>query len=417
MTTSLISVDDLLATFQPVNKIIGRPDYNSLNTLRTTLKQNAASITTTEGGGQHGYLALLVSPQVYATISATAFAPPQNPGPYPTIGANDTQAQIGAATRTHAEQSRLYQQYNYMQQALKKQITDAIDAIFLTALKQPHIGLANRTAYELLQHLFSNYAVIHPTELTNNENNMKKPWNPAEPFEVIIEQIDTAVEFATDGNAPIPATTILNTAYSLVFNSGVYNHDLLEWDNKPAANRADWTQFKNFMLQKQLLRNRRPLLPAPGHAMMGHNFPPPELYQMHMPPPPGYYGHMFPPMPPFYAPAPPPEQPPQQQAQEPPPTDNTENNPPTGVAAATMESKLAELTALVEKLTAEKNKPREARGPRKKPDPNGYCWTHGYIVAHGHNSRTCNAKQEGHQDAATRSNTMGGSDKNKDKKI
>jgi hypothetical protein len=46
-------------------------------------------------------------------------------------------------------------------------------------------------------------------------------------------------------------------------------------------------------------------------------------------------------------------------------------------------------------------------------DPLGYCWTHGYKVVRGHNSRDCKSKLDGHQDGATRTNNLGGSDKGK----
>jgi hypothetical protein len=46
-------------------------------------------------------------------------------------------------------------------------------------------------------------------------------------------------------------------------------------------------------------------------------------------------------------------------------------------------------------------------------DPTGYCWSHGYCGVCGHNSRECKGKLLGHQDDATRTNTMGGSEKGK----
>eukprot|EP00970_Alexandrium_tamarense_P017459 scaffold9620_cov75-Alexandrium_tamarense.AAC.1 len=46
-------------------------------------------------------------------------------------------------------------------------------------------------------------------------------------------------------------------------------------------------------------------------------------------------------------------------------------------------------------------------------DPSGYCWTHGYKVKKGHNSKTCKTRGEGHQESATRSNIMGGNEANK----
>eukprot|EP00957_Ditylum_brightwellii_P072078 5478762-Ditylum_brightwellii.AAC.1 len=40
-------------------------------------------------------------------------------------------------------------------------------------------------------------------------------------------------------------------------------------------------------------------------------------------------------------------------------------------------------------------------------DPHDYCWSCGYKVDKKHNSVACLKKKDGHQDAATRSNTMG----------
>jgi hypothetical protein len=44
-------------------------------------------------------------------------------------------------------------------------------------------------------------------------------------------------------------------------------------------------------------------------------------------------------------------------------------------------------------------------------DPDGYCWSHGYRVVKGNDSSNCAGKLLGHQDGATRANTMGGSTK------
>jgi hypothetical protein len=46
-------------------------------------------------------------------------------------------------------------------------------------------------------------------------------------------------------------------------------------------------------------------------------------------------------------------------------------------------------------------------------DPARYCWSHGYCVVCGHNSTDCKGKLLGHQDTATRTNPMGGSEKGK----
>jgi len=48
-----------------------------------------------------------------------------------------------------------------------------------------------------------------------------------------------------------------------------------------------------------------------------------------------------------------------------------------------------------------------------KPFPGNYCWTHGHLISERHTSATCGNKATGHKDAATASNTMGGSDLDK----
>ena len=56
------------------------------------------------------------------------------------------------------------------------------------------------------------------------------------------------------------------------------------------------------------------------------------------------------------------------------------------------------------------NKPHNATTKREQLplDPSGYCWSHGYKVRQGHTSKTCGGKLQGHQEEATRTNTLGG---------
>ena len=48
-------------------------------------------------------------------------------------------------------------------------------------------------------------------------------------------------------------------------------------------------------------------------------------------------------------------------------------------------------------------------------DLNGYCWSHGFRVQVGHNSKDCKGKLGGHKDDAVRANTKGRSTKGKNK--
>jgi hypothetical protein len=70
--------------------------------------------------------------------------------------------------------------------------------------------------------------------------------------------------------------------------------------------------------------------------------------------------------------------------------------------------------ALVKVPTTTPSTPGTPRAPNKgKPFPGNYCWFHGHRISQLHTSATCGNKAEGHKDAATASNTMGGSEANK----
>ena len=66
-----------------------------------------------------------------------------------------------------------------------------------------------------------------------------------------------------------------------------------------------------------------------------------------------------------------------------------------------------------QQTTHRKRIPLEPKHECVPLDPTGYWHTHRYLVRFKHNSGTCNKRAPGHQDAATRANTMGGSIHNK----
>ena len=67
-----------------ITRIIGEPDYQSLDKIYKQIKANAVSIHSTLGGGNYGHLGMIVNPTTYARNSATAWIQPTHPGPLTT---------------------------------------------------------------------------------------------------------------------------------------------------------------------------------------------------------------------------------------------------------------------------------------------------------------------------------------------
>jgi hypothetical protein len=82
---------------------------------------------------------------------------------------------------------------------------------------------------------------------------------------------------------------------------------------------------------------------------------------------------------------------------------------------AKLANQLESAHALIAQLKSEiatlksKIKPAwQGQRPAKTTNNNSYCWYHGYQVAKSHTSATCNMRKNGHQESATKIDTMGG---------
>ena len=59
--------------------IIGAPTNKTLKRLKQELRANASSVESDLGGGDHGYLGLVLDDAEYAAVSATVFVAPRFP--------------------------------------------------------------------------------------------------------------------------------------------------------------------------------------------------------------------------------------------------------------------------------------------------------------------------------------------------
>jgi hypothetical protein len=230
--TSLTSVDKILQSFplQDVPPLVGEPTFDSINSLHRILKANAASVPSALGGGVLGHLALVIPPAKYATLCPTPFTTPINPGPTPVQAiAGATAAQLAAEDRLHTESLRIWNLYQNIDKALERQLLSTVESIYVRALSNRNTGFANVTTLALIQHLLRVHGRITAHDLEENFPRFKKPWDPNAPFENLIEQMDDAVDFANAGGIPISAPQLINTAYTLLFNTGAFADACREW--------------------------------------------------------------------------------------------------------------------------------------------------------------------------------------------
>jgi hypothetical protein len=105
---------------------------------------------------------------------------------------NATAARIAEANQVHREATRVYHTYNNVDQAFKKLIIDAFEDQVLNALSNDVVGYTHLTSLDLLTRLLTYYAMIVPTELMQNYERPNIPYDPNQPIESLVQQIQDA---------------------------------------------------------------------------------------------------------------------------------------------------------------------------------------------------------------------------------
>jgi hypothetical protein len=119
----------------------------------------------------------------YFAIAVDLFPVPNKPGPSAAVVAGMKASVIAEMTRLHREATQVYRTYHNVDQAIKKLIIEPFDDAYLNALSDEIVGDANCTSLQLLTHPLTYYAMIAPTELTQNYERLNTPYDPNQPIE------------------------------------------------------------------------------------------------------------------------------------------------------------------------------------------------------------------------------------------
>ena len=218
-------------------KIQRPPSYEAIADLQRLLNANAASVDSLLGDGTLGYLALTISPEIYATHSVVPFVAPNHPGPLPIIQPTATVALSGELVRQHNEALRIFREHQSVDKALKQQLLGAVDDIYVRTLRDRITGYATVNVWTLIHHLLTTYGRITPNDLTHNDSKMRAPYQPDQPIETLFSQLEDAMAFAAAGGQAYSPEQVVNLAYALVFATGMYNDACKDWRSQcPAAN-------------------------------------------------------------------------------------------------------------------------------------------------------------------------------------
>jgi hypothetical protein len=251
---------------------------------------------------------------------------------------------------------------------------------------------------DIYEWLFDNYGQLSAMDKVANDTTFRKDWDPTIPFEAFVKRMNEAVEVAEAGGTPYSEAQVLDNLHNHVFKTGLYFDAIKTWKRKPAIEKT-LVNFKAHIVEaQQELIDEQATAQGTGFGGQQQAANAATLEQLEA-------------------------------------TTEALANLATATASdrttlTNMTNTLATLTqqskdkdAVIKKLEAAiaslkaTDKVCTKTNTRPPPDTSGtgYCWSHGYRVAVGHNSMTCTeaATNPLHCKEATRANNMGGSQKGK----
>ena len=238
------------------------------------LKRNAQRIPTTLGGGNHGYLALLITPTEYLNIpGTTAFNRPGTPGIFHPVGTRGagvggartrsgrgmvapragaamlippTPAEITIQKAIHDENLRQYNEVQCVETLLRNQLLNSFDTQYLDALRDTN-DMINLPIHSIIQYLIRTFGQISEEHYMSMEDEMKEfVYNPSLPVDIVFNKIDFFVDISKLTDRDVSAQRQVQLAYLIFNRTGVFRDSLKTW-NARILNMKTYAGFKVFM--------------------------------------------------------------------------------------------------------------------------------------------------------------------------
>ncbi len=345
-------VDITMLPHRTLTKIQGKPNQRSLKVLMQQLMENAFSVKTDLGGGQHGHCGIILSATEYTELTkdennpndpGQTFVFPKQPLK-PTVTISTTTEQRYAEHEDYKEKKEEWKTANDFEEISKKMITDAVDKIYLAAIYHKKFGFAHTKSRQILEHLWKKYNDTTDADIEQNKIDLAAAFDPSQPMEILWNRADTCMTFAEDAKEPLTEAEVCRILAKVLHATQVFDLGCLSWNNRD-NNQKDYAKF-----QEHFNKYARSLPMTTGEAGYA-NFAGLRLNN-----------------------------------------NQADTTTTPHAAAATINETLGNYDVI----------------SRDGTQAYYYCWSHGLGRNKNHTSATCNARKEGHQADATLNDPKGG---------
>ena len=222
------TVEDIRKSFPTteITAITKRPTYPSLKPLLKGIRKCAESVASLQA---KGHLYLVVTAAEFTAITTETAVIPTAPSLNPPVLSTDTQFVLQEKRAIHARLVEAYQLHITVSDALKREITENVDKMYLA-----DIEIASSTVLEIITYLKARYYKISTAEIQHNDRMLRELWNTEEPIEAYFRRVKECIEFAGDAADADDITPKTQIQIMLPSMERVveFKHHVREWKRK-----------------------------------------------------------------------------------------------------------------------------------------------------------------------------------------
>jgi hypothetical protein len=172
----------------------------------------------------------------------------------------------------HCESIRVYRECKNVEKALLRHVQNAIEEKYIEHLLDEDTGLIEVDIPQALDYLFLNYGKVPSEEVKEKEAEvLNLSFNPAEPMVLLYRPIEQLQKLAISAGIPYSKEQRLEFGLTSVRNTRDFEKGLSDWNALPLTSKT-WVQFKTHFkkAQEELKAIRGPTMQQAGyhHANM-----------------------------------------------------------------------------------------------------------------------------------------------------
>ena len=270
--SSVYNLPDYRAKFfeyKTLTKVHGKPTIDTILQVFKQLKRNAQCVPTTLGGGQLGYLALLLKPTAMATIpGATTFVRPTHPGTFtlvqnPTppstravpnpVAPPLTPAEISVQKTAYDNRLCLYNEVQAVELDLRNLLIEAFEPQYLQALRNKHTDMIKDSLPDIFKYLCDTYGKVNDAQMLDREQNLSSMvYDPTQPIDNVFNEIDEFSNLADIQGMSLSDRKKMQIAYVIIQRSQAFLDGLKKWNARSTATKS-YDSMKDFSAKDTVL--------------------------------------------------------------------------------------------------------------------------------------------------------------------